>query len=163
MQREQPEVSIRKAGIGDSRAILECLKEAFAVYRDRYTPDAFVDTVLTPETLGRRLATMCVFVAADDAGEIIGTVACNVINQEEGHIRGMAVRPAWHGRGVATLLLARVESELRDRKCSRITLDTTRPLQGAMLFYEKHGFNKSGKVADFFGMDLLEYVKILRV
>jgi GNAT superfamily N-acetyltransferase len=73
----------------------------------------------------------------------------------------MAVRPAWHGRGVATLLLASVESELRDRRCSRITLDTTAPLQRAMLFYEKHGFSKSGRVADFFGMELSEYVKML--
>jgi GNAT superfamily N-acetyltransferase len=74
----------------------------------------------------------------------------------------MAIRPAWHGRGVATLLLANVESELRDRRCSRITLDTTAPLQRVMLFYEKRGFRKSGSVTDFFGMELVEYVMMLR-
>jgi len=31
-----------------------------------------------------------------------------------------------------------------------------------MLFNKKHGFTKSGRVADFFGMELFEYVKILR-
>jgi GNAT superfamily N-acetyltransferase len=162
MRQGQPGVSIRKARIGDGRAILECLREGFAAYRDSYTLSAFVDTVLTPETLGRRLATMSVFVAADEAGEIIGTVACSVVNQGEGHIRGMAVRPSWHGKGVATLLLAGVESELRDRKCFRVTLDTTAPLQRAVLFYEKHGFSKSGRVTDFYGMELFEYVKMLR-
>jgi ribosomal protein S18 acetylase RimI-like enzyme len=97
---------------------------------------------------------MGVFVSVNDAGEFIGTVACNVVDQGDGHIRGMAVRPAWHGTGVATLLLARVESELRDRRCTRITLDATRPIRAPMRFYENYGFNKSGRVGDFFGMKL---------
>ena len=117
--------------------------------------------MLTPETIRQRLATMCVFVATSQAGEIVGTVACNVVNSEEGHVRGMAVRPAWHGAGLASELLASVESELRDRKCSRISLDTTAPLKRATRFYEKHGYRRSGKVTDFFGMQLFEYVKEL--
>jgi len=28
-----------------------------------------------------------------------------------------------------------------------------------MRFYEKHGYRRSGKVSDFFGMPLVEYVK----
>jgi hypothetical protein len=32
-----------------------------------------------------------------------------------------------------------------------------------MRFYEKHGYRRSGKVTDFFGMDLYEFVKELRV
>jgi N-acetylglutamate synthase-like GNAT family acetyltransferase len=34
-------------------------------------------------------------------GEIVGTLACHVINADEGHFRGMAVLPGWQGRGVA--------------------------------------------------------------
>ena len=41
----------------------------------------------------------------------------------------------------------------------RVTLDTTEPLQKAMRFYTKHGYAPSGRVADFFGMPLHEYVK----
>ena len=153
--------SIRKASGGDAGAILECLRDAFETYRDSYTRDAFLDTVLTPETLRDRLATMCVFVATSQVGEIVGTVACSVVSPEEGHVRGMAVRPAWHGAGLASELLASVESELRERKCSRISLDTTAPLKRAARFYERHGYRRSGKVADFFGMELVEYVKEL--
>jgi hypothetical protein len=40
-------------------------------------------------------------------------------------------------------------------------LDTTEPLQRAMGFYEKHGYRRSGKVSDFFGMPLVEYQKVL--
>jgi ribosomal protein S18 acetylase RimI-like enzyme len=146
----------------DVSAVLECLREAFEPYRDSYTEGAFLDTVPPPEAVRKRLAAMCVFVATTPSGEVAGTVACNVVSPEEGHIRGMAVRTAWHGTGVATELIRSVEMELRERKCSRISLDTTVPLQRAMRFYEKNGFRKSGRITDFFGMQLIEYVKDLR-
>jgi ribosomal protein S18 acetylase RimI-like enzyme len=101
-------------------------------------------------------------VAIAETGEIVGTVGCHVINGEEGHIRGMAVRAKCQGAGVATHLLNSVESALRDMKCTRISLDTTEPLQRAMQLYEKNGFCRSGKVSDFFGMNLFEYV-VLKV
>jgi ribosomal protein S18 acetylase RimI-like enzyme len=152
--------SIRKATSSDVAAILECLREAFEPYRDSYTPGAFADTVLTPETLLHRLETMCVFVAVRDADEVAGTIACHIVDPDVGHIRGMAVRPACHGAGIASQLLQSVEEELAGR-CKRISLDTTAPLRRAILFYEKHGFRRSGVVTDFFGMQLFEFTKII--
>jgi GNAT superfamily N-acetyltransferase len=73
----------------------------------------------------------------------------------------MAVRPEWQGAGVAAQLLRRVESELRERKCSRVSLDTTEPLRRAMRFYERNGYQRSGNVKDFFGMVMMEYIKKL--
>ena len=73
----------------------------------------------------------------------------------------MAVLPAWQGAGVAALLLDAAERELRAQHCSRVTLDTTEPLQRATRFYEKHGYRASGRVSDFFGMPLYEYAKVL--
>jgi hypothetical protein len=35
------------------------------------------------------------------------------------------------------------------------------PLEAAMTFYEKHGYVRSGRVTDFFGMRLIEYAKRL--
>ena len=114
---------------------------------------------------------MFVFVAAYPANQrgpitvtpsVAGTIACNVVRAEEGHLRGMGVLPALRGAGMAAQLLSRAESELRSRGCTRITLDTTEPLQRAMRFYERHGYRRSGKVSDFFGMPLIEYQKILR-
>ena len=46
---------------------------------------------------------------------------------------------------------------------SRITLDTTEPLQRAVRFYEKHGYVASRRTTDFFGMALHEYVKELKL
>lgn len=81
----------------------------------------------------------------------------------EGHLRGMAVLPEWQGGGVAEALLRAAEAELVSRNCACITLDTTEPLQRATRFYEKHGYRRSGRVSDFFGMRLHEYVKYLRI
>jgi len=92
---------------------------------------------------------------------VMGTVSFRQADEQEGHIRGMAVRPEWQGAGVAAQLLQCVESELRNRKCSRVSLDTTAPLQRAMRFYERNGYQRSGKVTDFFGMTLIEYIKKL--
>src|SRR5205823_6126461 len=101
-------LAVRRATQADSEGILECLGTAFEPYRDRYTPDAFADSVLTRDTLQERLATMCMFVAVSDSGEIVGTIGCHVVDHgaghDEGHIRGMAVRPAWQGSGAATQL-----------------------------------------------------------
>jgi ribosomal protein S18 acetylase RimI-like enzyme len=161
MLTDKPPISIRKANAIDSQGILECLQEAFDAYRSVYTPGAFRDTVVGPEDLENRMATMCVFVAASSSGEVVGTVACNVVGPQEGHIRGMAVRPAWHGVDVAAKLIRSVEAELRNRGCTWISLDTTLPLQRAMRFYEKQGFQRSGRISDFFGMQVVEFVKPL--
>ena len=111
--------------------------------------------MLTPESLQKRLDVMSIFVAISAAGEIVGTIACHTVSPDEGHLRGMAVRPEWQGTGLAAALLHAAETELR------ITLDTTDPLRRAVRFYEKRGFIKSGRESDLFGMRLYEYVKPL--
>ncbi|MGC1498521.1 MAG: GNAT family N-acetyltransferase [Terriglobales bacterium] len=157
--------TVRPATESDSAGILTCLHTAFEVYRNRYSPAAFADTVLTAATLQQRLASMRLFVALSDASEVIGTIGCQVVeasaNSKEGHIRGMAVLPAWQGSGLAAQLLQSAEAELRARGCSWISLDTTEPLAAAQRFYEKNGFSRSGKVTDFFSMPLIEYIKTL--
>lgn len=158
----QPVCTIRHACEADAGGILSCLQAAFAPYREQYSLEAFRDTVLTAETVHERLATMAVFVALAHTGEIVGTIGCGLASAEEGHIRGMAVLHEWQGAGVASQLLTIAESELRSRNCCRVTLDTTAPLERAIRFYEKHGYRRSGKVGDFFGMPLFEYVKNLK-
>jgi GNAT superfamily N-acetyltransferase len=151
--------SISRATYDHCAGILECLGLAFAPYRESYTPEAFLDTVLTPETFRSRLAEMSVFVATDASGQVVGTIACKVLQGGEGHLRGMAVRPEWQGSGVSSCLLERAEDELRKAGCKTITLDTTEPLKRAVGFYEKNGFRPTGKIERFFGMPLFEYSK----
>jgi GNAT superfamily N-acetyltransferase len=156
------EFQIRFADASDERGILDCLGRAFAPYRERYTPQAFADTILDAQAVRRRLSEMSVLVAVSAAGVVIGSVGFTLVDGEEGHLRGMAVRPEHLGGGVAQRLLESAEAALRERGCSRVTLDTTEPLERAMRFYERNGYGRSGVVRDFFGMPLLEYVKPLR-
>jgi len=104
---------------------------------------------------------MTVFVAVDAQGNVVGTIGGAVVSSSEGHFRGMAVLPGCHGRGIAQLLLDAIEKHLLAHGCTRISLDTTEPLQRAMRFYEKNGFHRTGKVSGFFGMPLIEFVKHL--
>jgi len=151
---------VRRAGAADAAGILACLAAAFEEYRREYTPRGFEDTVLSPATIASRMAEMCVLCAEADADGIVGTIACQASGRE-GHLRGMAVLPAWRGRGVAERLLAAAEAELQALGCTRVTLDTTAPLARAVRFYEKHGYHASGRVTDFFEMPLFEYEKEL--
>ncbi len=157
-----PAIAIRVAADEDAPKILACLQAAFAPYRDFYSPAAYLDTVLSPETLQERFTEMQVFVAETSSGEIAGTIACHVMGHGEGHLRGMAVLPSCQGAGIAAQLLAHAEAELRRQECTRITLDTTAPLERAKRFYEKLGYRRSGRTTDFFGMPLFEYEKRLR-
>ena len=145
---------IRRAKSDDDAAIVDCMREAFAPYKEQYTPGAYEDTV--PDSVADRLKTMTVFVATYD-DQIIGTISCD----PNGHLRGMAVRSAWRGRGVAAKLIHAAEDALRKQHCKLVTLDTTEPLARARHFYAKHGYRKSGRTSDFFGMTLTEYVKAL--
>lgn len=150
---------IRRATDDDCPAILQCLHLAFAPYLHQYTPEGFLDTVLTLETLRLRMREMTVFVAVKGR-TIVGTIGC-VAHGATGHLRGMAVQPDSQGSGVSVRLLEKALGELREAGCQLVTLDTTEPLRRAVRFYEKHGFQRSGRVTDFFGMPLFEYCKKL--
>jgi ribosomal protein S18 acetylase RimI-like enzyme len=160
MSEMQSALLIRRANWADAAEILACLAAAFEPYRASYTPAAYLDTVLSLDTIQGRLSSMHVFVAVI-AERVVGTISCSTSNQLEGHLRGMAVLPDAHAKGVAEELLHAAETDLMQQNCICITLDTTEPLQRAMHFYEKHGYRRSGRVSDFFGMPLHEYTKDL--
>ncbi len=152
-------ISIRMAREEDIPGLIGCLGAAFEEFRSRYTVGAFEDTVLTPESVRQRLKEMTIFVAVDSGGQVVGTIASQVVLVNEGHLRGMAVLPRLHGAGLAQRLLERAEEHLGEKGCARITLDTTEPLERAMRFYERNGYRRSGKEQGFFGMRLMEYEK----
>jgi ribosomal protein S18 acetylase RimI-like enzyme len=153
------EFAVRPARIEDVAAILQCLRAAFEPYRSQYTPQAWLDTVMTPDTIRHRLTSMTVLVAVSAEGNIVGTIGGAGVSSSEGHLRGMAVPPEGHGRGIAQRLLEAMEKHLIAKGCTRISLDTTEPLQRAMRFYEKNGYRRTGKITDFFGMPLIEFAK----
>ena len=81
MPQEHPSISIREARSEDAPGILACLRAAFEDYRRLYAPAAFLDTVLTAETIQVRLAKMVVLLAANSSNEIAGTIAVKWSNR----------------------------------------------------------------------------------
>ncbi|HKQ98359.1 MAG TPA: GNAT family N-acetyltransferase [Candidatus Polarisedimenticolia bacterium] len=150
---------IRVATTADVDAVHDCLVVAFERYRNDYTPAGFLDTVPAGDDLAKRMRTMNLLVAAQPGGRIVGTIAYQAVGGGEGHLRGMAVLPALQGTGVAAALLTAAEEGLRAAGCSYVTLDTTKPLERAIRFYERLGYRPTGVVADFHGMPLYEYAK----
>jgi ribosomal protein S18 acetylase RimI-like enzyme len=159
MQSPSP-ITIREAGVNDAEAVSACLRAAFEIYRAAYTSGAFADTVPIPSEIAARFETMKIFVAARNSTEVLGTISCSA-HGGEGHLRGMAVLPEFHGRAIAKQLIATAEAALKTQGCSRVTLDTTAPLRRAILFYERQGFSRSGRLTDYFGMQLVEFAKPL--
>jgi GNAT superfamily N-acetyltransferase len=155
------ECRIHQATETDLPAVIECLREAFEPYRAAYTPAAFEDTVISSQAARERFRRMSILVAEDASGGIVGTIASAPASADGGHLRGMAVKRDWQGTGAARAFLDGALEYLRSMGCHRITLDTTLPLARAMGFYEKNAFRRSGKVTDFFGMPLIEYVREL--
>jgi len=151
---------VRRARAEDSAGILETLRDAFEPYREEYTAAGFADTVLTPETLAARMSEMSVFVATDEDGAVVGTIAV-AAHDPEAHIRGMAIRPPSQRHGVGRRLLRRALDEASLAGSRRVTLDTTAPLEGAVRFYEVSGFARTSRAQDFFGMPLFGYSRTL--
>ena len=139
-------IVIRHARCADREGILGCLAAAFEPYREQYTPAAFMDTVLTRESLKERMTKMSIFVACDGGG-IAGTIAAAPEDGDEGHLRGMAVLPGREHPGLGRRLLRRALDDLAARGCRRVTLDTTAPLERAARFYESAGFSGSFPMA----------------
>ncbi len=99
-------VAIREAQLEEAEAISACLNSAFERFRSQYTAEAFDDTVPSPEAIRERMVLMKVYVAITSEGEVVGTIASGM-RGEEGHLRGMAIRPPWQGRGIADSCLVR--------------------------------------------------------
>jgi len=153
--------TIKKANEENAPYIHQLLMKAFKKYRDFYTKEGFEDTVLSGNRAKKRIRNMNVYVAIDNEGRIIGTIGWQKVNNDEAHLRGMAVHPKCQGNGVAEDLLKKVETDVLSKNLSKLTLDTTNILQRAQHFYRKHGFKKTGKIDDFFGRTVYEFAKTL--
>jgi putative acetyltransferase len=62
-----------------------------------------------------------------------------------GEIKRLYVRPAYRGRGIASLLLRTLEQFAMRRGISQLYLDTKDDLREAIAFYERHGYIRCGR------------------
>lgn len=160
MQQER-EVSVRLASPADAEDISRVIEEAFSIFRENYTPEAFV--VVTPDAdIVRQRFDEGPMWVAEIGGKIIGTVS--VTTEPEGlYVRSMAVSPAAQRMGVGHKLLDAMHEHLAASEIKRIFLYTTYFTPGAKEMYEKHGYTfvRDTIAEEWYGVPGLEMEKFL--
>jgi len=156
------DVTIRLATPEDAEPISNVLRDAFTVYREHYTEEAFA--VVTPGTdviLGR-FEEGPQWVAEID-GDVVGTVS--LTTEPEGlYVRSMAVSPNAQGRGIGHELLKAVDEHANATEFERIFLYTTYFVPGAKEMYAKHGYEwvRDTTAEEWYGTPGLEMDKFLK-
>jgi ribosomal protein S18 acetylase RimI-like enzyme len=82
------------------------------------------------------------FLVADDGDKIAGMAFAKMINDSQVKLVQLYVLPQFHGKGVGRLLLEEIEESFFEAR--EFTLEVEEKNTGAIGFYEKHGFTKTG-------------------
>ena len=150
-------VTVRRATRGDAGAISRVLDSAFAEFRARYTPEAYVASVPPESGIATRLEEGPLWVAECNS-TVLGTVSV-VQAQNLVVIRGMAVSPTARGLGLGRTLLESAEDFARQQGCMRISLYTTAFLTAAIALYRSSGYTFTGEAESPHGTELLHMTK----
>lgn len=131
-------LQIRLATVEDTAGISDVLIEAFSVFREHYTQEAFEAVTPKLDEIRGRFDEGPIWAAVNDGG-IVGTVSV-VPEPDWLYIRSMAVSPTAQGIGVGGKLLGAVETFAVENRFDRLYLYTTNFLTGAIRLYERNGF-----------------------
>lgn len=131
-------LEVRLATPNDAAAIAQVLRDAFTVFREYYTAEAFDVVTPGPDIILGRFDEGPQWVAEIN-GQVVGTVS--MTTEPNGlYIRSMAVSPKAQGRGIGHKLLDATDEFAAGTDLERIFLYTTYFVPGAKEMYEKHGY-----------------------
>jgi GNAT superfamily N-acetyltransferase len=135
-----PDITLRQASAGDIPALARVWHDGWHQGHAHLSPDVAKGRPF--EFFLPRIETTlpdCVVATVD--GEIVGFTGW-----EGDGIGQVFVLPAWHGRGVAPLLLAAAERKLEEAGHASIWLQCQVGNARARRFYEKHGWHVAREV-----------------
>lgn len=150
-------VNVRRATRRDAAVISQVLNAAFAEFRGRYTPAAYLASVPPEAGIAARLEEGPLWVAERDS-TVVGTVSA-AQERDLVMIRGMAVSPTARGLGVGRTLLESAETYAHRQGCRRIALCTTAFLTAAIALYRSAGYTFTGEAESPHGTQLLHMIK----
>ena len=95
--------------------------------------------------------TVTVFVARDAAGRSVGMGSLKEHGEGLGEVKRMFTRPELRGQRIGARLLARIEALARERRVSRLVLETGEGhgFEPAWRVYERGGFRTCGALLDY--------------
>ena len=132
-------ITIRKAAFSDISYVLEIEQENIR----SWTHDQFT------EELARNFS---VFIVAETEGVIAGYAIAWIV-ADELQLNSIAVKNSLQGNGIGRMLLEGLEAESRDGAASVILLEVRSRNTGAIDFYMKNGFMKTGRRKNYYGDD----------
>ena len=155
-------ITFKEAQIHEINDIHLVLSKAFEPYKKDYTNGAFNATVLTSTDIQNRIIDQKyeIFVVVIDE-HIIGTVSLSKKDQDQLHVRSMAVHPDYQKRGIGLFILKKINELAKRKDIKTISLDTSKPLKKAIKFYKKFGFEFTGVTKNFYGVEIYEMIKKL--
>jgi ribosomal protein S18 acetylase RimI-like enzyme len=154
MKRRSLPVPVRRATLEDVDALLALEHARFA--SDRMSRRAFRAAVVSPSR--------AVIVAAAASRPIASAIVSFRRGSATARLDSIAVARAFSGRGLGGRLLAACEAEARRRGARAMTLEVRRSNRAAVALYEKAGYERLARLADFYedGAAALVYRKRLR-
>lgn len=88
------------------------------------------------------------FLIARDGADALGCVGLRRHDAATAEVKRLWVRVDRRGAGLAGRLMAAVEAGARARGCTRLVLDTSRHLPGAIAFYRRAGWAEVARYND---------------
>ncbi len=137
---EELAADIRFARRDDAQQIAHVLHVSFNKFKPLYTVHAFEATVVSPETVLKRLEEGPIWVG--QVGEQIVATSSALVTTKGLYLRGMAVAPEARGRQLGWQLLECSEQFARQEGLARLYLSTTPFLAQAIRLYERFGFQR---------------------
>ena len=93
------------------------------------------------------------FVAFDDDDQPLGCGGLRQLNDAEGEVKRMFVRPESRGTGAASAILAQLETSARDRGWIRLLLETGDQQPDAIRFYTREGYERVPNFSYYVGVE----------
>ena len=150
------EMRIRRADTTDAKAIADILRElGWFPHLNDEPHSSTLARVSSHLELCSSGKSHSVYVAETENSEVIGYVSVHwlpylFLQGPEGYVSELFVKASARGKGVGGSLLAVVESEARERGCSRLMLINGRNRESYQRnFYEKHGWQEREQAANF--------------
>jgi len=123
-------VTVRRAVVGDARALLELWDEAYATARHA-DDEAFLERALTDDHV--------VCMVAEVSSRTVGSLLA-AFDGWRGNLYRLAVMPEFRHRGIARELLVAAERGLTGLGAARITAIVDRDNAPAVAFWEAAGY-----------------------